>query len=1456
MATGGVITGELLLNTSSFIANFDKAMQHVQNKANSLKNFANPIVDGMRNAEKSVNNSAQNIEKKLNNTAKNVGISYDNLWNKVWNRDGNAAVTGFFNRVDGLNQKMASNVESVGSRIGNAWNGVMQRMSNSSNAGVRAIGNNLSIINGSRFDRLATNFEATVKRMTNIAQSGAKSIRNYLEGGLGASDYMATIMGGMIGGQVWESAQGKATTQAMMQNRYTPDVAAQYYGGYQKYTIASSTSDQQISNLLKYVLGSNIAPNQTYRALSAMDAAAFTPDPVQRQERLRNYGQYLTTGYQAALFRGDVTPEQAKILQAAQTPEQRIAAMEQVSKMQGSMDQFGNNISTMTSGPLGNFNKVLIITDTLMRAMTQGFTDLLNAASPLLDWFIKLDPATQNTIGKFIFFTGGALVLASTLGILISVLSPVFSLIGFVTVATVSMVTGLDMAIVSELGFAGSLDYTALSLGAYILGLDMATASQLGLSGMLDYAAISFVAFITGESAATVATWSFTEALWASASAILMNPITWIAIAIIGVTIAIYELGRAWGWWNDLSGFSAAIMAQLGNVWNYLVSAGQQLYVALSGLGNYIYGGLLTAWNTLVWAGQSLWNILNMISGAVNWVFGIPGSGNWLIDSWNRLVLVGQTLWNVIMAIATAFSIVTDAFNSGQGILGGLWNALNAIPQAIGFIIFSIADWFLSIDWVGIFARMVDGFSSAIDGIIAWLENFDFATLFGGQQAGETAGNQLVTGVENTVKPDKFSQLIQKVSTALSKIDWGAVLTKVGELMVKLGIAILVKLPYIAWLLISGLATAIWSGLSSIDWGKLAVDVINFLVWAFANYNPVTLMINALFGKDAAATFSNGIMAALQGIGNIAGQIWGFLFGGGAQNAGQGFLDWITSSLGNIGQSIITWISSVDWGAIATSVLSTIFTLIGHYNPITLLMQLLFGDEAAQGMQNSIVSLLWTLVQDFINGLTVLWGVIVTVGTAILDFWNWLWPTVWSVVSWVWDNIIMKIWNTLVSIWNFAYPLLVQLWNTITWIWTSIWNTTMWVWNTIGITIWNALISIWNFAYPIMMQLWNTITWIWNSIWNTSNWVWNNIFLKIWGVLKQIWDTAKPIIDKLSEAWNKLKDGMVTAAGIIKDKVYGPIKWLWDKLSSFWNWLTHPFGGGSGGGNAGNRYAGAPDISQLNKTSSAGNGKYAGFFAGVLGAAFNNIESITGINPATVAGGGYAGGYYSGDATSQEQVAKIPMDNSCLTNDCYAGDYDFSKYWIDDILKIAKGWKMNINGDLIDVGLLGNGNNLKLFTRLITDLIAPTHYQFYYDHKYDPAEALKRGYFNCWDGAQIVMGLARAMGLKTGLAKGYWGNTNTRHVWAMVEGIPFDTTAFQQRRSWFPPPGSMRNYTNPNPFAAGGYAGGYYGTSQYGFAKELHLYLHIGDDVEKIVLDLLKEEKEDRVIGIKRNIRY
>lgn len=168
-------------------------------------------------------------------------------------------------------------------------------------------------------------------------------------------------------------------------------------------------------------------------------------------------------------------------------------------------------------------------------------------------------------------------------------------------------------------------------------------------------------------------------AAWSAAAAFLAA--TWPLWVIIGVAAlvvaAVYEIGKAFGWWTDVSSMIDAVKDGIGRLWSAFINH-PDVQAAISMISN----ALSTLWSWIVQAGQ-----------AVLEFFGINSEGNFnivraLIDS------IGFA-WSVVTApirlVISAVQALSGGFQGLQGTVGSVWNAIMNIvgpivTQIMGFI--------------------------------------------------------------------------------------------------------------------------------------------------------------------------------------------------------------------------------------------------------------------------------------------------------------------------------------------------------------------------------------------------------------------------------------------------------------------------------------------------------------------------------------------------------------------------------------------------------------------------------------------------------------------------------------------------------------------------------------------------------------------------------------------------
>jgi hypothetical protein len=345
------------------------------------------------------------------------------------------------------------------------------------------------------------------------------------------------------------------------------------------------------------------------------------------------------------------------------------------------------------------------------------------------------------------------------------------------------------------------------------------------------------------------------------------------------------------------------------------------------------------------------------------------------------------------------------------------------------------------------------------------------------------------------------------------------------------------------------------------------------------------------------------------------------------------------------------------------------------------------------------------------------------------------------------------------------------------------------------------------------------------NIANTTKLNYNNIALTTKTQLTNMQSQTTKNIGAIRQSWTGMQVALIASAEHIRSETGAKIQSLQNNMASFWRKVQNP-ALLLGAGNASEERKGARP--RRFASSSGGVHKilqpkgYAGGskrFAG--GGRINRSSGNTGSIPAFahkywdtldwIEGGGYVAlkeGYegilfglkdkldaYFGDANYSRKTSSDVLfqylrcllgGGDCVAGKGYAGGWDFD--WADDIKQALLTWHTHF-GDIYDpylyVGKFENDDFpirgiAPIALNYIQDAIGRTSYEFYYDQKYgSPLEAWNAGHFNCYDGALLVMALARALGFPNShMVHGSWGGI--AHVWAFVEGLGnIDATAIQ-----------------------------------------------------------------------------
>jgi phage-related protein len=197
------------------------------------------------------------------------------------------------------------------------------------------------------------------------------------------------------------------------------------------------------------------------------------------------------------------------------------------------------------------------------------------------------------------------------------------------------------------------------------------------------------ILLLGGITAVTAGMGFFTASLWPAitASWALLAPWLPFIAAAVAIVVAIYEIGKAFGWWSDASSMMDAIWDGIQRLWDAFINHPDV---------QALIQGITDAWNWLVPA----------VTGVVNAImefFGITTGGKF--DIVHALIMAIGQAWNFITApIRAVISAVQnvigafDQFRNGQMdlptfIMTILQNLLNVYMSIFGRIIVLVVQW-------------------------------------------------------------------------------------------------------------------------------------------------------------------------------------------------------------------------------------------------------------------------------------------------------------------------------------------------------------------------------------------------------------------------------------------------------------------------------------------------------------------------------------------------------------------------------------------------------------------------------------------------------------------------------------------------------------------------------------------------------------------------------------------
>lgn len=292
-----------------------------------------------------------------------------------------------------------------------------------------------------------------------------------------------------------------------------------------------------------------------------------------------------------------------------------------------------------------------------------------------------------------------------------------------ITPALIAIMEGAMVAADGISGFIGMVqgavsgmpDWATISLGVTVLGVAFGLVGTIIMStyvpGMVAsvIATINWIATALGaEVSAITLSGAFgllATTIWAALAPLL----PFIAAAAL-IVVAVYEIGKAFGWWNDIGGMLSAIQSGLTRLWNAFIN-----HPDVQATISAISGALSTLWNWITQAGQ-----------AISDFFGIATGGDFDIVAAliQNIGAAWDALKSAVMAVIDIFSVFYESISgliTGQmDLQTAILNIWNGLATNIPIILQFLYTYFLSfVGQVAIYA--IQAGMSFLSGVASYI---------------------------------------------------------------------------------------------------------------------------------------------------------------------------------------------------------------------------------------------------------------------------------------------------------------------------------------------------------------------------------------------------------------------------------------------------------------------------------------------------------------------------------------------------------------------------------------------------------------------------------------------------------------------------------------------------------------------------------------------------------------
>ena len=889
--------------------------------------------------------------------------------------------------------------------------------------------------------------------------------------------------------------------------------------------------------------------------------------------------------------------------------------------------------------------------------------------------------------------------------------------------------------------------------------------------------ASGFITYIAGALGVEIANMGLAASFWAVATAILANPLTWVVVALMAIAVAVYEVGKAFGWWNDVGSMLSAVSDGVTRLWNAFINHPdvQGAISAISGALSWLSEGIGWAINqVLKFFGVSTgsdWDIVSSI------IYGIG-------DAWNGLK--GAIGW----VVGTATNI-WNAFNKVMNILGPFGNALLLLAGPVGAVV-AILRTIICIllgcspGIVPALEKVLEVFGVVWNGIVSFLAGIIPSVLTALQPVLDILtliGNFLLTTFQFAWQTillvfmnvwTQLQVLIQIFSQFLSgQITLSAMLNQIWQVIKVMFITVLaIILTRVASFSKSLIARGISAAKGFVNGiinriiklpgriGSILFSVVGRIISAGANWVSTGVSVA-----------SNMVSQVISNVQQLPGKVYTEFMNIGSRmlSAGSDLVNKAKRIGKNIVDGLLGAMGIHSPGIIQTKVITEFENMVGgisdQMKPAAETAKE-FGETIVEEFGNPTLAADTSLVQD-LDAPKMDMNMGVGLDTTQLTDANQ------DVIN-QYDNLAAV---TGVSLDNMVSQDSVAF--------AKIRSNDAVQMNNITNTVGNK-----------MRQMTNSVRTNMDSIVAKNKQGFTSAKNNTTAQLNSMVSKTKTANSKMINSWKGMSKDVINFAGKVKTQSSQHFDQLGSKIGSFYRKLQNPGGFGAGP---------APASGRISTVKHSGTNGFRSIANAIKNAQLPQYMTIGEIRRNPLVSSVDVGSYITPGKNNLFNVSdlvqsgniKIPVGLEDQRNRGAGGWLDNVSTHVNKIKSTAKDWSMK--GPKI-IGKYQTSIGFKVkdfmhgtpkidfptFKRMAEDVFSQCHYSFYYDsNKYGNwMTAFRHGDMNCSDSSDALIAFAHACGLPAHKVHGHWNQYG--HFWANVAGHKMDTTGWMNRRTWTP----------------------------------------------------------------------